>query len=363
MSVYKPAKSPYWHYDFQFNQQRYYGSTGCTSKREAEAFERRERHRAANPDHKRPPITLDEACGLRRDAIEHKPGWRVARYMLRELIKGLGGKRLLSEITQMDLQRHFAKRRGGLSNASINREVEEVRAVWIATKRARFDVGEMPEWKSFFLPVPSRPPRELSETTEEQALFDAIADDAYDVVLFTLLAGWRQAEVIGLRWADVDLGRAEAVTRIKGGDVIVRPLSPALVAIVANQPKVGPFVFTYECQKNKSSYTDKRGRKHPARRKGERYPMTVTALRVRWEKAISAAKVQGFRFHDLRHTAATRILRATQNLALTKEALAHKHIKTTLRYAHVLADDVRQGLSAAQSRNIPELTNRARKKG
>jgi integrase len=363
MSVYKPRKSPYWHFDFVFKGQRFHGSTGCSSKREAEAFERRERHKAANPDTRRPPITVDLACGLRQDAIGNKPSWRTARYMLAALIAGLGANRLLSEITQIEMQRHFAKRRAGRSDASINREIEEVRAVWICARKARFDVGEMPDWKALFLSVPKKPPRELSETTEEAPLFEALSDDAYDPVLFALLSGWRKAEVIGLRWTDVDLGRAEAVTKIKGGDVVVRPLSPALVAIIANQTKCGPFVFTYVCAKSKSAYTDKRGRKHPARRKGERYPMTVTALRTRWAEAKTAVKLQGFRFHDLRHTAATRILRATQNLALTKEALAHSRIETTLRYAHVLGDDVRKGLTAAQSRNIPELANRARRKG
>ena len=45
MSIYKPQGSPFYHYDFQFKGDRFYGSTGCTSKREAEAFERAERDR------------------------------------------------------------------------------------------------------------------------------------------------------------------------------------------------------------------------------------------------------------------------------------------------------------------------------
>ena len=40
MSVYKPAKSPFYAYDFQIRGIRFTGSTGCTSKRDAEGFER-----------------------------------------------------------------------------------------------------------------------------------------------------------------------------------------------------------------------------------------------------------------------------------------------------------------------------------
>jgi hypothetical protein len=46
MSVYKHKDSPFYHYDFQFKGNRFHGSTGCTSKREAEAFERNERDQA-----------------------------------------------------------------------------------------------------------------------------------------------------------------------------------------------------------------------------------------------------------------------------------------------------------------------------
>ena len=95
--------------------------------------------------------------------------------------------------------------------------------------------------------------------------------------------------------------------------------------------------------------------KKPGRRNGERYPYTITALRRRWEEAREAAAIGGFRFHDLRHTAATRILRATQNLATTAKVLSHRNLKTTLRYAHVLDDDIRKAQDAAMSRIIPEL--------
>lgn len=41
MTTYKPTNSPYYHFDFQFRGERYYGSTGCTGKRAADQFEAR----------------------------------------------------------------------------------------------------------------------------------------------------------------------------------------------------------------------------------------------------------------------------------------------------------------------------------
>lgn len=355
MSVYKPQNSPYFHFDFVWKGNRFHGSTGCRSRRDALAYENRERQKAALPDRERPPITLDEACGLYEEKVGHKPSWPTISYMLAAMIDGLGSSKLLSEVTQRDLSTYFARRRAGRTNASVNREIENCRAVWRWAGRNRFDVGEMPEWGALLLEVPKKDPRELS-AAEELALFPEIRADLYDFCDFALKAGWRMSEVLGLRWVDCDLNAAVAETRIKGGDVVKRPLTQSMVVLIANQPKVGPFVFTYVCQKNKSRYVDRKGRAQPARKKGERYPMTKTVLRKPWAAAKKAAKVEGFRFHDLRHTTGTRILRATGNLAAAKEALKHKHIKTTLRYAHAADDDVRKALDAATSRTIPEAT-------
>jgi integrase len=266
---------------------------------------------------------------------------------------GLGPQRLLSEVTQRDLQQHFARRRAGRSNATINREIENARAIWRRAESARFDIGEMPDWRALRLKVAERAPRELS-AQEEPDLFREMREDIIDVVDFALKSGWRLAEVIGLRWADVNLQSMQAETRIKGGSIVRRPLTATLAAIVARQPKAGPFVFTYIAQRTRPGFTDKQGRPQPARQAGERYPMSKTALRGPFAAAKKAGGVEDFRFHDLRHTRGTRIVRATGSLAAAKEALKHRNLKTTLRYAHVLDDDVRQALDASESRSIPE---------
>ena len=359
MSTYRHKGSPFYHYDFQFRGQRFHGSTGCDTKRAADEYERRERQKAALPEQRRPPITLDEACGLYQDQVETKPSWPTIRYIISALIAGIGKNRLLSSITQRDLQVHFARRRakpdGSRSNASINREVENARAIWRLADRTRYDVGEMPDWKALRLKVPRTAPRELEAASEEARLFRHLREDVRDAVDFLLKSGWRRAEVLGLRWAEVNFPAKTATTKIKGGDTVVRPLTTALVELLARQPQAGPFVFTYICQQSRAK-----------RRKGERYPLTPTALRKPFAQALSAAKIDNFRIHDLRHTRGTRIVRATGSLAAAKKALEHRSLSTTLRYAHVLDEDVRNALEASdaapKSRNSPEVPKTKGKK-
>ena len=46
------------------------------------------------------------------------------------------------------------------------------------------------------------------------------------------------------------------------------------------------------------------------------------------------AKIEGLRFHDLRHTAATRMVESGANIVAISKILGHSDIKTTMRYTH-----------------------------
>ena len=259
--------------------------------------------------------------------------------MLAALVSGLGGNKLLTRVAQRDLQAFFGMRKDGRSAASVNREIENARAVWRYADSNRYDIGEMPDWKLMRLKVPQRPPRELS-FEEEDRLFAALRDDIKDAVDFILKSGWRRNEVLKLRWSDCDLVNRVARTKIKGGDIVNRPLTDGLATIIKRQPKVCAFVFTYVCQKSRDK-----------RRKGERYPLSSTSLRKPFAEALAAAGIEEFRVHDLRHTRGTRIVRKTGSLAAAKEALKHRSINATLRYAHVLDEDTRRALDESDSRN------------
>ena len=348
--------SPYWHYDFVIKGARFHGSTGLTSKRAAKEIIEQIRRDILIDKPALPQISLDEACGLYRDHAEHLPSWPTTRYMLQAFVDGLPKNQFIARITQRDLIAYIAHRRKDRSNSTVNRELDCLRAVWRRAAKARYDVGQMPEWDALRLKQPRRTHRTLS-AFEERPVIEALRDDVRGAVQFLLMSGWRRAEVIGLRWSDLDLEAMTAVTPIKGGDMVTRPLTRAMVTLIANQPKAGPFIFTYLCQRNASR----------TRLRGQRYPLTVTVLRDAWNDAVRALQEAGtlskpIRLHDLRHTRATRMLRATGNIAVVQSALQHRNVKTTLQYAHVLDQDVRDALDAEESRTIPEVVVEKREK-
>lgn len=360
--LHRHKNSPYWQYDFQHGGKRWRGSTGLTSKAAATAYVARLRTDLLVADRQRPPITIDEAAGLYADRIAEKPGYRTTRPILAALVAGLGGTKLLADISQQDLMRLVARRRAGRANSSVNREIEDWRATWRWAQRNKYDIGDMPDWAALMLPVDAKNPRELT-AAEEARLFHHLRADLHAMARFALRSGWRLQEVLLLTWSDIDLGNRTARTRVKGGRTISRPLSREMLAIATSQPKVAPQIFTFIAQKSRTDGIDKQGRKSTARRQGERYPFSATGWRRPWQQALVAAGIEAFRFHDLRHTAGTRILRATGNLKAAQRALAHQSIHSTLRYAHAADQDVRDALDSADAlaaaRNTPGLKNTA----
>jgi site-specific recombinase XerD len=53
-----------------------------------------------------------------------------------------------------------------------------------------------------------------------------------------------------------------------------------------------------------------------------------------FHSVLEKAKINTFRFHDLRHTVATRLVEMGTDLVVVKDILGHAKIETTMRYAH-----------------------------
>lgn len=343
MSVYKPKKSKYFHFDYVWQGQRYYGATGCAARRDAERFEANHRRQVALGEKAKPTITLEEACNTWQDNVgDHKKSRATSLYQLGYLIAGLGANTPLHDLEFKGVQDYTAKRRAMVSDTSVNREIELLRAVARWTEPRGYEVPKI-EWGKLMFQEPRERVRELS-ADEQDRLFANLHENLRPMVEFALLSGKRRTEIITLRWSDVDLTGQRATVTIKGGHRHSFPLSPRMVAIIREQPKVCAQVFTYVCLRNAPPRKDR-----PARVKGERYPLSKQGWMRQWWQALEDAGIEDYRFHDNRHTAATRNLRASGNLKAVSKLLGHTNVSTTAKYAHALEDDVRAMLMATET--------------
>lgn len=349
MSVYRPKNSPHWHFDFVVKGTRFHGSTGTPSRRAAEAYEAKLRTEAAEGASRRKPVlTLDRAAAKYWDEVaKHQASAKTTEYQLANLCAGLGTSVLLHDIQGQALAQYVAKRRGQVSDASTNREMEVLRRVMRRAEKVwGVEVAQV-VWADVMLPESAGRVRELS-AQEEARLFEHLRPDMHALVRFSLATGVRLSNAIRLTWPQVDFDagviRLMVKSRTPGGQVHYVPLVPQLVALLsAERGRHAVNVFTYEVVRGRGE-----------RKRSTRHPYTQTGWRKAWGRALTAAGIEDFRWHDLRHTAATRTLRASQNLKVVQSLLGHKDIATTARYAHAMLDDVAAAMAATMSRNSPE---------
>lgn len=150
------------------------------------------------------------------------------------------------------------------------------------------------------------------------ALDGQFVDHLRPLVLLALNTGMRRGEIFNLRWADVHLKGKQLTVRgeqAKSGNTRYLPLNnEAFATLVAwrNQTTGDGLVF-------------------PSPTTGER----LIHIKRSWAGLLKRAQIHDFRFHDLRHTFASRLVMAGVDLNTVRELLGHSSIDMTLRYAHL----------------------------
>lgn len=356
MSVYRRQGSPYWQYDFTVRGLRFRGSTEAADKEQAKGIAAKLRADALNQRYfpTKEAMTIGQAFGRYfTEVAERQPSADDTFRQLDRMEKDFGSGALLSRVQDSQIAERIARRRGDtfrkhpISNATVNRETELLRRVYRrAVKVWKVDIGTMPDWAELLLPESAGRTRALTGS-EVPALLEAVQrrfPDLLAPVRFSLMTGVRLMNALSLRWAQVDFDSGKLIFTVKskkpGGERLEIPLTSLALIEIANQSGLHPdLVFTYSVR-----------RKRGARVRGQRKPFTKTGWRKDWKKALEDAGIEDFRWHDLRHTAATWALRETRNIALVKRMLGHQDIKSTERYAQVLDQDLREGMEATTRR-------------
>lgn len=331
---FRTAKTRVYQYDIVVRGRRFRGSTGTEDFETAKAVEAQIRADAKSNAARGSDYTLSEALGTYiNDKIAGRPSERTTKSQARILLSFLDGKKRISHLTDADLMRYAAKHRATCANSTVNRHLQMLsRAIAHMGKVYKSDIPAL-DYKAPQAKEPRERVREL--TNEEQAnLFAALPSDYQAFVAFALMTGARISSITGLLWRDVDMDNREITFHLKGGEIMIFPINAELSALLSALPKsnvIGNrrFVFT-------------RVDGHSA----ERIPIVASGgvFGTIWRKALVDAGIDNFRFHDLRHTFATRMLRKTQNISLVSKMLGHTNIETTSRYAHVLTSDMRDAL-------------------
>ena len=83
------------------------------------------------------------------------------------------------------------------------------------------------------------------------------------------------------------------------------------------------------------------------------------SIRKVFARAVAAANLEDFRFHDLRHTAASHLMMRGASLADVRAVLGHADIKMTMRYAHLSREHLRSAVVRLDGLGAPTATGPA----
>jgi integrase len=255
------------------------------------------------------------------------PGSHIRDKSLSDHLVGHFGELTLAEITPSKISEYKTKRRGeGASPRTLNYELALMsHAFNLAIKEWEW-VRENPVSRVAKEKVNNQIERWL--TLEEQKnLLDKSPQWLQEIILFAVNTGLRQSEILDLEWSRVDLTR-KTITILEqknqGRDTL--PLSEGALKVLQNRAE--------------------------ARLNGTKYVFhTRNATRISsrnllrgFYAAAEKAGIENLRFHDLRHTFATRLAQAGVDLYTVQKLGRWKSISMVTRYAHHHPESLRAGV-------------------
>jgi integrase len=227
--------------------------------------------------------------------------------------------RLLHTITRDEIQAIGDAKARKSSRATANRYLGLLRSV---LKRA---AGPW-KWieKAPYVTLYPEAKRRVRWLTKEEVtrLLHALPPHQRQLARFALATGLRQANVLGMRWPNVDLERRTAwvhADEAKGGTSIGVPLNDEAMAVLREEiGKHRDYVFTFRSRPLASANTKS------------------------WKNALRRAGIENFRWHDLRHVWATWHLMAGTTLGELQELGAWKSEAMVRRYADFAPEQMRK---------------------
>jgi integrase len=260
-------------------------------------------------------------------------------------LKPVFGDKLLLHITTEDIEDYINRRREDkvkkisgaslktvdrkISDASINREITFLKQVFrLAYKRGYISVDPAAEIAKF----EESPRWTILESDEVQRLLEAASPRLRPILELLVTTGMRKNEALRLRWAfpnyEQRAYKSERETRS------VLDLKKALIYIPAELSKNHKVGIVNLSRRLVDMF------KELPRVPSSDQVFSLREIKRAFENAKKKAKLPPrLRIHDLRHTAATQMIKAGINIAIVCQVLRHSDIRITMRYCHAGSED------------------------
>lgn len=255
-------------------------------------------------------------------------------------LKETFGGKLITAITAHNLERYKSKRRNQVKPATINRELSCIKHMF--NKAVHFGFlrhNQLNTVKKF-----KEPPGRVRYLNDEEIakVLDQCASYLKPIVICALNTGMRKGEILSLKWQDVDLkNRFLFVRKAKNNETRTLPICEVLYETLK---EIGPQLG------NQYVFTHADGR--PFRE-----------IYYGFKAAVKRAGINDFRFHDLRHTCASRLAMQGLDIRVIQELLGQKTLAMTMRYSHLSHKTLRNAVDQLNLGSNAKLETKTGKNG
>ena len=314
MSIYQRGDN--WYIDFTFKGQRIRESIGPSrkgaekviAKKKAEIAENKFLDKRKEPD----PIRFYDFAKeyLQWAKVNKKPSsLRRTTSLMRQLSQEFEEKNL-SEITPWQIEKYKAKRKEQVKPATVNRELALLKHMFTkATEWSR--VKESPAKKVRLLKGEVKRVRFLTPD-QVQTVLSNCAAHLRPIVTVAVHTGMRKGEVLGLKRDHVNYEQGIiSLFDTKNGERRDIPMNETVKATLKGVENESLYFF---CNEEGQPFGD---------------------VKKAFATALRKSGIVDFRFHDLRHTFASNLVMAGEDLNAVGELLGHKTPGMVKRYAHL----------------------------
>ena len=247
--------------------------------------------------------------------VENKT-WKDKVVRLRRFVEFVGDVKLsrISPLVCQEFITHVSS--GGVSNATVNRYLATIKHLfnkaidWEMLERNPVrriklyrETPRMRYYSAAELKRLTYQARQLSwkRASENQYVF-------YYILMTAIYTGMRLGEIINLKWDDIQ-GGSFVIQKSKNGKKRHVPVKDELSKVLRELPNDGEYIFPLR------------------RRKSD----AVTKI---WSKVSRLAGIKDGRFHDIRHTFGSNLIRSGVDVVTVKELLGHSDLRMTQIYTH-----------------------------
>jgi len=269
-----------------------------------------------------------------RPRLSEKEYARQALVVSQHLEPFFPGK--IAEIRRADIQRYITDRSGKVGPATVRKELNVLKH--LLALAVEWEV--IPFSPAHGVKSPKAPPGRVRylQPTELRVLLTCCPDWLRPVVGLAVSTGMRRGEILGLRWLDLDLAHAHLLLpQTKNNEGRIVYLNQLALGVLASLPRCVNFKSTE--------------RPFAA--------LTGEQVSVAFQRACQKAGIADFRFHDLRHTAASWLRMSGADIHTVAQILGHKDLRMAARYQHLspafLAEAVRRLDAVFSFESPPEV--------